>query len=219
LAIGAVAAIALVPLTPSWPNHVIPVDVPSYFMTSQADAIPSGSAVLTYPVAGFGAVQPMQWQMVANFRFKVVSGYGYVADNGGTPLGNPPMSPPDLSAVEAYAIGNVPNTSLPPFTQSTLRHIRQALVTFGVGDFIALPIGHYQVVSRYVSAALGERPQLKGGVLVWYGVRGAVQESILTVLKQDRARDRHHRPATGNAAANRNHTNRVIARSPWLPPG
>jgi hypothetical protein len=110
------------------------------------------------------------------------------------------MSPPDLSAVEAYAIGNVPNTSLPPFTQSTLRHIRQALVTFRVGSFIALPIGHYQVVSRYVSDALGERPQLKGGVLVWYGVRGAVQESILTVLKQDRARDRHHRSATGQCS-------------------
>jgi hypothetical protein len=185
LTIGAVAAIALVPLTPSWPNHVIPVNVPSYFTTRDADAIPPGATVLTYPVAQFGAVQPMQWQMATDFRFKLVSGFGYVADNGGVPLGNPPMSPPDLSAVETYAYGHVPGTPpLPPFTRSTLRHIRQVLATFRVDDFIALPVGHYQVVSRYVSAALGERPQLKGGVLAWYGVRGAVQGSILGSLRR-----------------------------------
>jgi len=185
MAIGVVATVALAPLTPNWPDHVVPVDVPSYFTTSQADAIPAGATVLTYPLASFGAVQPMQWQMAAKFRFKLVGGYGYVADNGGTPLGNPPMSPPDLTAVATYAYGHAPGSPrLPPFTQSTLRRIRQVLATFRVDDFIALPVGQYRVVSRYVSAALGEKPQLKGGVLVWYGVHRAVE-------------NQHHRPPRG----------------------
>ncbi|MGH9106073.1 MAG: hypothetical protein ACRDZX_09585 [Acidimicrobiales bacterium] len=179
LAVAAVAAVALVPLTPNWPNRVVPVDVPSYFTTSEVDAIPPDATVLTYPVAGYGAVQPMQWQMAAHFRFKLVSGFGYVANNGGVPLGSPPMSPPELSEVERYAYGGVPGKPrLPLFTRSTFRDIRRVLARFRVDDFIALPVGHYRVVSRYVSAALGEPGHLKDGVLVWYGVHVAVQRSL-----------------------------------------
>ena len=188
VAVGAVAAFALVPLTPNWPNQVVKVHVPPYFTTPEVDAISPGATVLTYPQAGYGAVQPMQWQMDSGFRFKIVSGFAYVANDGGVPLGSPPMVPQDLSELERYAYGlSAGAAPLPAFNQATFNDIRVVLAKFGVNYFIALPVGHYQLVSRYVSAALGQRPQARGGVLVWPGVHGDVQGPVGPVLAKDRS--------------------------------
>jgi len=180
------AAVMLFPLIPKWPYPAELVEVPAFFTTSEVDTIAPNATVLTYPIAQSGAVEAMQWQMAADFRFKMVSGYGYVANDGGVTLGNPPMNPPELSDLENVSSGNDTNDKIPAVTLRNLVRIRKVLKEFGVDDFLMLPTTGYQTVESQMSIALGGRPQSVGGMLVWYNVPGSLKQSLHNVIFTDR---------------------------------
>lgn len=181
-----IAAVLLFPLIPRWPYLSNPIGVPAYFTSSEVNAIAPGATVMTYPIAQSGAVQPMQWQMAAGFRFKIVSGYGYLADNGGVTLGNPPMKPPTLAMLENVASGNDTSDAIPTVTLRNLLRIRELLANLHVDDFLMQATGKYQVVDEELSIALGRRPESVGGMLVWYRVRSSLAESLHTIVVHDR---------------------------------
>lgn len=175
LAVSAVPVLvvlaALVPLVPRWPYASEPTDIPGYFTSPAVRSIPRGAVALTYPYAQAGAVTPEMWQMAANFRFRLVGGYAYVADNGGVPFGSPPLRPVALTdlLVGAATSGAAP---VPPPGAATDLAIRAALRAAGVQVFLLQATGAEPgLVVAELTAALGSRPVASGGILAWYHVR------------------------------------------------
>lgn len=180
-----VAAVLILPLVPNWPDSAYAIDIPRYFSSSAINQVPAGSTVLTYPLAQGGAWETMQWQMAADFRYKLVGGYAYIANNGGITFGIPPMAPATLPSIENEAAGFT-SGSYPPLTSATVEQIRQVLGEFNVGTVIAQPIGDYEKVVTYLSAAIGSRPRSIGGVLVWYGVQRSLKRPLHSLIVHDR---------------------------------
>lgn len=170
-AVAAVAAVALAPLVPRWPYASQPTAIPPYFQDGADRAIPAGAVAMTYPYAGPGEVTPEMWQMASGFRFRLVGGYAYVADNGGVPFGSPPVHPTALTDLLAAADTGGP-TPVPPPGRATGAAIRAALRSEGVQVFLLQRVGeHPDLVVSALTAALGRRPVAAGGVLAWYHVR------------------------------------------------
>ena len=184
--VSVAAAAMLFPLVPRWPSPSYSIGVPSYFTSTEVNAIKPGAIVLTYPIPQSGAVQPLQWQMAANFRFKILSGYAYVANNGGVTLGNPPMLPSTLSTLLNAGWGNDPSATIPPLNVQNLENIREVLANFSVDDFIMEAGGNYLPVEREITVALGRAPSSVGGVLIWYNIPRLIRQSLHDVLVHDR---------------------------------
>ncbi|MCU1490077.1 MAG: hypothetical protein JWM85_1482 [Acidimicrobiaceae bacterium] len=188
--VGLLAAVLLFPLIPRWPYPSGPTGIPAYFTTSAVDAIAPKAVVLTYPMPQSGAVQAMEWQMVSNFRFRLVWGYAYIADNGGVPEGNTPFKQPALPLLLNVTSGNDTTDPIPSLSITEIKLFRDGLRQFGVDDIIFDPsvgVGaDIPVALRYLEASLGEKPVSVGGILAFYGVRKSLAESVHTVLIQDR---------------------------------
>jgi len=163
------AAVLLFPLIPRWPYPSERLGVPGYFTGSSVDRIPTGAAVLTYPYADPSNVTAEIWQLAAGFRFRLVGGYAYVANNGGQPFGNPPIRPGTIVTLLRAAF--VTYLVRPRADAATYRGIRAGLRHAGVEDFImAMRGADPGLVRAEMTAALGSRPVATGGVLVWYDV-------------------------------------------------
>ena len=169
--VAGVLAVSLVPLVPRWPYASQPTAIPPYFTSRAVRSIPEGAVVMTYPYAQPGQVAPEMWQMASGFRFRLVGGYAYVADNGGIPFGSPPVRPPALTdlLVGAETPGAAP---VPHPGPATAAAIRKALRREGVQAFLLQPVGAQPaVVVAALRAALGRPPVVSGGVLAWYHVQ------------------------------------------------
>lgn len=96
---GAVACVVLVILVitqlPTWPNASQPA---GGFPTVVSDAIPKGNPVtISYPIASPLYAEPMLWQAVAGYRFRLVGGYAEHPDlNGAVSFIPDEMNPPGL---------------------------------------------------------------------------------------------------------------------------
>ncbi|HXZ82223.1 MAG TPA: hypothetical protein VED84_00550 [Acidimicrobiales bacterium] len=165
-----VAAVLLFPLIPRWPYPSEGTDVPRYFTSSAVEHIADGAVVLTYPYTEPNDTDPEVWQLASGFRFRLVGGYAYVANNGGVRFGAPPIHPGTIvsllqGAYLKYYLGR------PPADETTYRAIRAGLREAGVDDFIlAMRGADPALVVREMTAALDRRPTSTGGVLVWYDV-------------------------------------------------
>lgn len=189
-AVALFAGVLLFPLIPRWPYPETPTAVPAYFTTKAVDAIRPGAVVLAYPIPQSGAVQGMTWQMASNFRFKLVSGYAYVADNGGVPEGNPPFEWATLPSLMNVASGNDTTDKIPALSVQAVEWIRADLAQFGVDDILLDPTvgspSDVAVVEHDLSVTLGERPVPSGGILAYYGVRRAIRQPVSSLLAHDR---------------------------------
>lgn len=171
LVVAGLATVSLVPLVPRWPYASEPTAVPPYFTSRAVRAIPAGAVALTYPYAQPGQVTPEVWQMASGYRFRLVGGYAYVADNGGIPFGSPPLRPRALYdlLVGADTGGSAP---VPAAGPATVAAIRSGLRRTGAQVFLLHPVGDRPgLVVRELTAALGRPPVASGGILAWYHVR------------------------------------------------
>jgi hypothetical protein len=188
----------LVPLIPRWPYPFVstttpgsPItSIPPYFTSRAVDAIRPGTVAMTYPLPQSGATAPELWQLAANFRFRLVWGYAYIADSGGVIQGNTPFRNGLLPSIEGWAFGNSsPLTPPPKMTISALKDVRAGFAQFHNDEFLLQDVGnHPDVVTLWVSAALGERPVDRGGILAWYHVERQMKMSMKGILGADRAR-------------------------------
>jgi len=169
-AVVMVAAVVLVPLVPRWPYRFEGTAIPSYFTSGAYRQIPQGAVAMTYPYDGAANVTPEMWQMASGFRFVLVGGYAYIADNGGVPFGSPPVRPSPLVDLLVGADTSGPSP-LPVPGPATNADIRSALRAMGVEVFLLQRVGsHPGLVVADLTAALGRRPVFSGGMLVWYHV-------------------------------------------------
>jgi hypothetical protein len=183
LAVAGLALVVLIPLVPRWPYHSEPTAIPRFFTSRAALAIPKGAVALTYPYAQPGEVAPEMWQMASGFRFRLVGGYAYVADNGGVPFGSPPLRPPALYDLLVGAEAGAP-VAVPSESSATLEAIRAGLRACGAQVFLLQRVGERPgLVVSELTAALGLRPAASGGILAWYHVQADLKRLGLSSSK------------------------------------
>lgn len=174
-------AAAGAPLLPAWPDATVPTGIPALFSSARLGpvrraALPTGSVVLTYPLAVSPDDQAMLWQAVDGYRFHLIGGYAIVPDHLGQPSAWPPnLQPVAVQAALGYeALGPYGYlTSARPALDAALtaaartylwrHHVDAVVVDPALGNNGAL-------VARWLTDVLGSRPRPLGGVLVWSDV-------------------------------------------------
>jgi len=179
LATGAIALVALTPLIPRAISSV-PAGIPSFFLTSDARSIPSGTLALTFPFDKAPFNDPMLWQAASGMRFRIIGGDAFVPGRGGRGTYRPdPPGPTVISklllAGSGWAIGHPP-----PDDASTIAAVRQLLARQHVDVVLVLtsaPDGPY--VATVIRRALGRAPVGRGGMDIWLSVPSSLRRKAL----------------------------------------
>lgn len=161
-----IAIVGLLPLLPAWPYAYASTGVPTYFTSSAERSIPINSVVVTYPYPRFPFVQPMYWQSVDGFRYKLPAGYIVTpGPNGyGTVYGSPTFTESFLDGCEQ---GNDPQA-----TSSDAAQTVADLHTWDASTVIVTRTAYDpQCALQLFEAAIGRPPEVVGDVWVWYGVQ------------------------------------------------
>jgi hypothetical protein len=167
---AAVGIGVLVPLVPSWPYPVSPVDTPAYFTSHLVDAVPADSAALLYPfpTAGADSAFPMLWQASSKMRFQTPGGYFIVpqAGTGRTSNGRVTLTGTTLNELY-YGVKLTPSSSL-------RAQLWQQIDSWRIQTVIAAPVGaDPSAAIAFLTWLIGRRPVSSGGVDVWYHLRSA----------------------------------------------
>ena len=170
-AVRAVAVVAVViTLAPSlnFLSHAYaPVEVPSYFTSSEVKKIPAGSIALIAPwTTDPSNVLPEYWQAASGFRFRLASGYAYV------PLGKSGVSSGRLTDFLEYSMWVIGLGELPPDlgNKTLLREMRQDVKNHQISTIIIGPMTYQATMLRIFTYLLGRKPEHVGGVYVWYDI-------------------------------------------------
>ena len=170
VALGVIAAVALVPLTPRWPYPVVGVDstTPSFFQSRAVEQIPAGSTALTYPYPIYPFNQAMLWQAVASMRFRILGGYVLIPGPGGEATSAPAPVLPGSVAATLIADFAGQATAGPPATPGDVRSL---LHRYGVRTVLVGPGGvNPDAAITLFTEALGP-PRMVGGVWIWSHLR------------------------------------------------
>jgi hypothetical protein len=153
-----------VPVLPAWPYQVSATAVPAYFNSAAAKQIPRNSVLLTYPYPAYPYVQPMYWQALNDFDFKLVGGYIRTGDPNGNFLNN--GTPSNTGAVLAdceQGVGLLPSSSDSVTTDLRNWDVSTVVVTTNAPD--------PQCAIQLFTEVLGRSPRQAAGVWAWYGVQ------------------------------------------------
>jgi hypothetical protein len=184
LFVALVFLFALVSLVPNWPTPTVPVStsLPSFFTSPQADEIPAGSVVLTYPFDITPENQAMLWQETSDFRWKLVGGYALIPQARGTVSSRPPALRP--RAVQRFlaweAMGRRGyHANKPPADNGRLvAELRLYIRRHGIDTVVFDPVGKTpSVVLSLFERALGE-PVATGGVDLWLDAAKLAREPV-----------------------------------------
>lgn len=172
LALAGIAAACLVPLIPNFPYHEVPAGTPSFFTSSDVDAIPAGSVALIYPYPWTPDNEAQLWQAAAGLRFKITGGEAIVPGPGGKSMPTPALlAPTQVQALFRSAFLGRTHTAagvMPPEGEATFAAIRAFCRTYGVRTVVVSPLGaHPGTVLRYLIEALKARPDERDGVEVF----------------------------------------------------
>jgi len=142
--------------------------VPSFFTTSDVDAIAEGAIVLLvpFPRGSLGDDADMIWQAESDLRFKMVGGGLYVPGKAGTgaTFGGEPT-------VVTYALGVTEHGGVAPSqTPRVLLAERRNLAGWDVDDVVVGPMENEEQVISLMDTMLGRRPSSEGDVHIWLGV-------------------------------------------------
>lgn len=158
-----------------------PTNVPAWLDSAQGQAlVPPGSVVLFYPYPTLADNQPMLFQAVDGFRYRIVGGQGIVL----TPRANRhaigPLWPYDLPAVFLRASTGELTTppsetifGLPPIPPSDPRTVRDFQTFTSVNDITSIVVNDAtssgaQIAISYLEAAFGAPVLVAGGTIaVW----------------------------------------------------
>jgi len=173
LSLGVVAS--LIALVPNWPIPVVSNSnsVPPFFSTSSANAIPSGSNVLTYPyVYPNFSENALLWQISTNWRWKVMGGYfeipgPYPDSVVATPWPTPPLDVADY--LEYWETLSSSSSGAAPAVTATLISDTKVFVNrYQISTIVVdLATAHATAAVRLFSAAFG-RATSEAGVDVWF---------------------------------------------------
>jgi hypothetical protein len=155
----------LFPLVPNLPYAEAAVNTPRFFTSSAVDSVPADSVAVVYPPTTAATAPPHPdstlWQASAGMRFKMPSAYALVPAPGGrAQWGTPTLTTRTLAAIEFGQ--SVPRTV------SLRVALREQWRGWDAQTFIMGPGGHEAAARRFVSWVLGEQPDHRQGVYVWY---------------------------------------------------
>jgi hypothetical protein len=167
LACVVIAAACLVPLVPRWPYQISTSPIPAFFRSANANSIPEGSVVLTYPFPrGAKDDQPMLWQIEEGLHYRLPGGYVITAgskDRASTGGGR--LFTEDL--IEETYHGH----SLPSPSHAEVSAVASNLRTWDIDTIVVTGQGPGPAsVDRLFTVVLGRPPSQIDGVDVWYHV-------------------------------------------------
>ena len=180
-AVGAAVAVVVLSLLPAHPYPSSPTGAPAWLDSAQGHAlVPAGSVVLFYPYPTLFDNQPMLFQAVDAFRYKIVGGQGIVKTARANRHAIGPLWPYDVPAVLLRAASGELSTppadtefALPPLAPrdaATVRDFRTFASVNGITAIVvndaASPGGRLSI--RYLTDAFGPPVRVAGGSLaVW----------------------------------------------------
>lgn len=174
LVIAALAVAAVISLVPNWPDSTVDTNsaVPAFFRSPASNEIPDGAVVLTFPFATYPWDQAMLWQMVDNWRWKIVGGYALIPSPSG-PSGLPPSLRPS-AAQEFLHYWDVPSGIVDsvsprplPANSSLIRDLRRYVRRNGVTEVVFEPVGRdATLVLSSFERAFGP-PKKVAGAEIW----------------------------------------------------
>jgi hypothetical protein len=167
--VALIGAGVLVPLVPQMPFVSQEVVVPAYFTSVSLQAIPNGSAVVTYPFDIGGVNYGMLWQSVSDFPFKLVGGEAAkpVPTAPGATLADP-VPPVDLQHLFRAGYWGLVHLA-PKLIPKKEVLVRRFLTRWHIGTIVMYPVGvDSGLVIHYLTIVLGRGPVKVGGVDVWY---------------------------------------------------
>jgi hypothetical protein len=170
---------SVVALIPRWPySGTGPADVPTYFSSGDANRIPLDSVVLIspYPVQGDQSSEPLLWQAMAGFRFKILGGYGEFALPNGAATGYPaalsPLAIEDFLGNEMDGEPGFFGFGMPKLTPQSVSQFRLFLRRYHVGTVLDSKLGLYPLpVYQLFTMTLGPPSVSEGSIIAWYGVQ------------------------------------------------
>ena len=168
-AAGAVCAVlaclALLPLVPAWPYGARVAQVPRYFSSDLAAAVPQGSVAVLYPFPASGDAIPMLWQVAADMRFKSPGGRFVIPAPGS--VGTPASARQTLvgQTFSQLAAGQMPALT-PALRLALLAQLR----SWDVRAVLVQPTGQRPaLVMPFFEWLLGRPPDARsGGINAWY---------------------------------------------------
>ncbi|HXW39534.1 MAG TPA: hypothetical protein VEJ44_07550, partial [Acidimicrobiales bacterium] len=167
---GALAVVALLPLTPKLPfTAVQPLGVPAYF-ASAVFRLPAGSTAVLYPFPTSTISNGQMWQAVADLHFRMPGGYFLVPQ--------PPEDGIAFSALLGYSRSTLTAVTLtqlydgdpPPLTPVLRARVRAQWSAWHVRTVIAFPEGSPRPDQAigYFTTLVGAPPSPgPGGAFVW----------------------------------------------------
>ena len=168
-AAGAVCAVlaclALLPLVPAWPYGARVTQVPRYFSSSLAAAVPQGSVTVLYPFPASGDAIPMLWQVAAGMRFKSPGGRFVIPapDSVGTPAS-------DRQTLVGQTFSQLADGQIPALTPALRLALLVQLRSWDVRAVLVQPTGQRPaLVMPFFEWLLGRPPDARsGGINAWY---------------------------------------------------
>ncbi|MCW2604539.1 MAG: hypothetical protein JWN61_2674 [Pseudonocardiales bacterium] len=172
---AALTALSIIALIPRWPFTTSPSNVPVYFSSSAVERIPEGSVVLISPYPSVAEVLPQLWQAVAGIRFRIIGGYGLVADSEGNPSNFPDILEPrsvqtflwaKATGGDGYPVGPVPTMG-----PQLVCDFQTFLVANDVDVVLGVEMGaNPHDIDELFTAALGAPSETVEEVKAWYGI-------------------------------------------------
>jgi hypothetical protein len=158
MAVGAIAAAAVVTLLPRLPFATSATNVPTFFSAGAVSSLPIGSVALVIPYAREFESRAMLWQLSADLRFKMPEGY---ANRPGPALNPAPtVLGQDLIAMQQGAPTPDVSTAYRAAVLAELRRWQVRAVVLG-------PMAGEDRMLAFLMAVMGTPPTHDGGVYLW----------------------------------------------------
>ena len=156
----ALVAISLLPVVP-FPSVPSP-QVPPFFTDGEVNRIPDSGTVLVAPFTRAGTTdEPMLWQAVSGFRFRMTGGYVFVPGPQG------PSSVP-LTALSLAMDGIDAGRRGAFLTPEGRSEMLTELTRDHIGTVIVGPMPNRAVMVEFMTNLLGRGPAEDQGVEVWW---------------------------------------------------
>lgn len=160
VAAGALAALALGPLTPVHIGTAQRPEVPRFFAEG-ADVIAEGTTVVVAPPAGYGNVDAMRWQAAADFRFRLPGGYFIGPSYDGRAVIGP------LPRTLLGLLNEVRDKGAVSLTPEQRSGALIDLEDYDASAVVVGPMPHRAEAEALITDLLGRPPLIKGGVSLW----------------------------------------------------
>ncbi|MDH2904286.1 MAG: hypothetical protein PXZ08_10115 [Actinomycetota bacterium] len=156
------------------PTSPLP-SVPAFFTSSDVLQIPEGSVVLPFPLTASPYAASMYWQILSDFRWKMIGGEAIIPTPRGHVTGQPAATRP-VAVTQFIAHYSGANTRLPTFNQALVVRMREFLFLNRVGTVVLDPsTANADKVRALFEAAMGP-PLNEGGVSVWFHAQALARQ-------------------------------------------